>query len=319
MSGRRRRLPLLRAASFVAAALLSMAAHVDAPAAGASAADGSAATTSADDALLAAASGVRPHPPIALRHPGEIGLVIGHRGDPAAAPENTLPAIESATGGADMLEIDIRLSKDGVPVVIHDAEVGRTTDGEGLVAELTADELRTLDAGAWFSPSFSGTAIPTLAEVLAALDADGPALLVEFKGRWSDAEVAVALDLLAVAGVDVVAQSFSATTVSRIAEAAPRLPVGWLVHEIDAAVIAEALSIGADAVNPAAAEADGVALAHDAGLAVLVWTPDAVADWAGLTALGVDGIITNRPEALSTWMRNHVRGAGPTAEAPGAA
>lgn len=318
MSGRRRRLPLLGAASFVVAALLSVAAHVDAPAAEASVSPGSAATA-ADDALLAAAAGVRPHPPIALRHPGEIGLVIGHRGAPTSAPENTLPALESAAGGADMLEIDIRLSQDGVPVVIHDAGVERTTDGEGLVAELTADELRALDAGAWFSPSYSGTAIPTLAEVLATLDADGPALLVEFKGRWAAEEVAVALDLLAATGVDVVAQSFSATTVSRIAEAAPRLPVGWLVHEIDAAVIAEALSIGADAVNPAAADADGVALAHDAGLAVLVWTPDAAADWARLTALGVDGIITNRPEALSAWMRNHVRGTGPTAEAPGPA
>jgi len=319
MSGRRRRLPRLGAASFVVTALLSITAHVDATTAGAAAPSGPVATAAAEERPLTTAAGLRPHPPIALRHPGETGLVIGHRGDPTSAPENTLPAIESAAHGVDMLEIDIRMSKDGVPVVIHDAAVERTTDGEGLVAELTADELRALDAGAWFSPSYSGTAIPTLEEVLTSLDADGPAVLVEFKGRWSADDVAVALDLLAAVGVDVVAQSFSATTVARIAEAAPRLPVGWLVDEIDAGIVAQALSIGADTVNPAAADAAGVARAHAAGLAVLVWTPDAAADWAGLTALGVDGIITNRPEALSAWMRNHGRGSGPVVEASGSA
>lgn len=90
-----------------------------------------------------------------------------HRGDQKVAPENTIPAFESAVRKkVAQIELDVHLSKDGELVVIHDATVDRTTNGKGRVTDLTFDELRSLDAGSWFAPEFAGTRIPTLQESL---------------------------------------------------------------------------------------------------------------------------------------------------------
>ncbi|WP_300267930.1 glycerophosphodiester phosphodiesterase family protein [Microbacterium sp.] len=244
-------------------------------------------------------------PFLSLREPGEIGAIIGHRGDSQAAPENTMPAFAStAEAGAEYFEIDLRLSSDGVPVVIHDKTVDRTTDGEGLVAELTIDELRSLDAGSWFDDSFAGTAIPTLDEVLAHAAAGDAGVVIEYKGAWSATEVAGTVEMIQDAGLEgeVITQSFSKKTVANIAQVAPGLPVGWLTKTIDSSIVATAQKIGADAVNPNRVGPRGVDLAHRAGLGVFVWTHDDDPDWAALTSMGVDGIITNRPGALVEWM-----------------
>jgi glycerophosphoryl diester phosphodiesterase len=93
-----------------------------------------------------------------------------HRGDCKNAPENTLPAFISAVRkGAHMIEFDVQLSRDGEPVLMHDASVRRTTNGRGDAGNLTFAELRSLDAGSWFAPSFARTRIPTLREALAAI------------------------------------------------------------------------------------------------------------------------------------------------------
>ncbi len=103
-----------------------------------------------------------------FREPGTLPKLVGHRGACDVAPENTLPSFQRAVAdGADIVEMDVRLSADGYPVVIHDATVDRTTDGTGLVSSLTLAQLSRLDAGAWFGASFAGARIPTLAEVLA--------------------------------------------------------------------------------------------------------------------------------------------------------
>lgn len=95
---------------------------------------------------------------------------VGHRGTVRYAPENTISAISKAIEiGMDLIEIDIRETADGRLVVIHDATVDRTTNGKGWVSKLTFDEIRTLDAGAWFSPAFKGEKIPTLDEALDAM------------------------------------------------------------------------------------------------------------------------------------------------------
>lgn len=104
-------------------------------------------------------------------------LVIGHRGTAAAAPENTLPSFALALDhGADALELDVRMTADGVPVVIHDETLDRTTDRTGPVSQLTLKQLGQADAGGWFTPDGGTTfpwrgrsvTVPTLAEVLAA-------------------------------------------------------------------------------------------------------------------------------------------------------
>ena len=94
-------------------------------------------------------------------------LNIAHRGASRVAPANTLAAFEKAAElGADGIELDVHLSADGVPVVIHDFTVDATTDGSGRVGDLTLTRLKELDAGSSFSLDFAGERIPTLAEVL---------------------------------------------------------------------------------------------------------------------------------------------------------
>lgn len=240
-----------------------------------------------------------------LRAPGQVGVVIAHRGDSLATPENTMPAfLSSISRGANYLELDVRLSKDGVPVVIHDRTVDRTTDGTGAVSQLTAAQLRALDAGSWFSDSYASTRIPTLAEVLDLVSGTRVSAVIEYKGDWNVAAIRTTVDMIDEAGLSatVVVQSFSEQTVARIARIAPELKLALLSEGLDASTVATARSLGADAVNPCDATAPGVALAHEAGLGVFVWTRDAVAEWEALTAMGVDGIITNRPDALRAWV-----------------
>ncbi|MGL3149476.1 glycerophosphodiester phosphodiesterase [Microbacterium sp. A82] len=244
-------------------------------------------------------------PLVVLREPGQPGVVIAHRGDSAVAPENTMPAFASTTdAGAKYIEIDIRMSKDGVPVVIHDSTVDRTTNGTGMVSEMTIEELRALDAGSWFDDSFTGTKIPTLDEVASHIADSSTDVMIEYKGTWSQSAIQTTVEMLDAAGLDgrVITQSFSKKTVANISELAPRLPVGWLTEKLDPSTIATAQKIGADAVNPSRASAQGVALAHQAKLGVFVWTHDSDPDWESLTAMGVDGIITNHPVALYEWM-----------------
>jgi len=96
-----------------------------------------------------------------------IPLVVAHRGAAGEAPENTLAAFRLAGEfGAGAVELDVQLSRDGTPVVIHDADVSRTTDGAGPVRRFTVAELRRLDAGSWFAPQYRGEKIPLLQEVL---------------------------------------------------------------------------------------------------------------------------------------------------------
>lgn len=97
-------------------------------------------------------------------------IVVGHRGNVKFAPENTIPAFEIAIEyGADLLEMDIRETKDGELVIMHDETVDRTTNGTGKVSELTLREMKKFDAGSWFSPKFKGVKVPTLKEVLHAI------------------------------------------------------------------------------------------------------------------------------------------------------
>jgi glycerophosphoryl diester phosphodiesterase len=94
-------------------------------------------------------------------------LVIAHRGDSSSAPENTLPAFQKAIDlGADMIELDVQLTSDGVPVVFHDANLDKHSNGVGLLSDYPSRKIRSLDAGAWYSKEFTGEKIPLLTEVV---------------------------------------------------------------------------------------------------------------------------------------------------------
>jgi glycerophosphoryl diester phosphodiesterase len=104
-----------------------------------------------------------------LREPRAGPILVGHRGVPSLAPENTLAGVEVACGlGLPGIEVDVRFTADSVPVLMHDRDVARTTGGHGNVDQLTLAELAALDAGSWFGSDFAGEPVPTLEEFLAA-------------------------------------------------------------------------------------------------------------------------------------------------------
>ena len=141
-----------------------------------------------------------------LRRPdGALPKLVGHRGALDVAPENTLASFQRALDdGVDVIEMDIRLSADGHIVVMHDGTVDRTTNGTGVVSEMSLGELKRLDAGSWFDARYAGERIPTLAEVLSW--AQGKVgLLLELKyhpyGGFDPALVPKTLDLITQAGI----------------------------------------------------------------------------------------------------------------------
>lgn len=160
------------------------------------------------------------------------GYRIAHRGYGALFPENTLAAFDSAWArGADAIELDVWMSSDAVPMVMHDSTVDRTTDGSGGVNTMTAAQLEALNACARH-PVYGRCAVPRLATVLA--QADGRPALVELKGHWSDAHLRAVLAVIdGVAHPDnVVVTSFSVDNLRRLRAMARNRPVGILAWDL---------------------------------------------------------------------------------------
>ncbi len=125
--------------------------------------------------------------------------IIAHRGFTFVAPENTLPAFRAALDAGYGFECDVYASKDGVPVIIHDPTVDRTTDGSGRIEQMTLDQIKRLDAGSWFDERFAGQRIPTLDEVLR-LVAEHPekkAVVALHLKRWDEPLLKKTIALLA--------------------------------------------------------------------------------------------------------------------------
>ena len=243
-------------------------------------------------------------------------LNIAHRGASAAAPPNTLAAFRRAADlGADGVELDVHLSADGVPVVIHDFTVDGTTDGTGRVRDLPLAALRELDAGSRFDPAFAGERIPTLEEVFA--EVGGRLLInVELKSMpgndYPGLEEAVAALVRRHGLADrVLVSSFNPFALRRFRRAMPEVPVGFLYEtaplsraaRLAAALVRlrpQALHPWWGMITPAA-----VRRAHARGQRVVAWTVDDPAAMARLVEWGVDAIITNYPDR----MREYVLGA----------
>ncbi|MFI8461663.1 glycerophosphodiester phosphodiesterase [Kitasatospora sp. NPDC085464] len=244
----------------------------------------------------------------ALRPGGAPPTVYAHRGASSAAPENTLVSDEVARrAGAEWIEDDVQPSRDGVPYVLHDDTVDRTTDGTGRIRDLTAAQLDALDAGSWFAPSYAGTRLPTLAAQLEDLRTRGGRLLLEIKGPHTREEVARIVREVRDHGMTdrVLVQSFEVDALRLTRELAPELPLALLRSTLDADPVATARDLRLAAYNPSddalSARPGVVRELHAAGVAVNVWTVDRPDRWKALTAAGVDGIITNRPAELAGW------------------
>ena len=159
-------------------------------------------------------------------------MIIAHRGASGVAPENTLPAINSTiSAGADCIEIDVHLSKDGHVVVMHDKTVDRTTNGTGRISELDSAYLKSLDAGSWFTERYAGTRIPFLEEVINKIDGKTK-LLIELKeGENSKALVEkVAETIQKEDAADwCIAQSFSDDILEQFDHKWPEIPLHKLI------------------------------------------------------------------------------------------
>lgn len=245
----------------------------------------------------------------------EFPLVVAHRGASADHPENTLAAFEAAIeAGADAVELDVRLTADGVPVVLHDAEVGVVTDGRGAVDELTLVEVKRLRV--------RGEEVPTLDEALEVLSGRA-AVDVEVKNLPGEAAydspreavvdaVAVALERVAFSGF-VLVSSFNWLSIERAREVAPGVETGFLtIAGIDPhAALVYARSHGHDYVLPNVeallpAGESFVAEAHASGVRVGTWTVDQEDRLDTLFGWGVDAVASNLPD-LAVRVRDAVR------------
>ena len=157
-------------------------------------------------------------------------LVVGHRGASDRAPENTLASFEAAIAiGVDAIELDVHLSRDGHLVIIHDQNLARTTNGRGLVHEHSLAELKALDAGSWFGPSFAGERIPTFEETLVRIGPRVP-LQVEIKGATDGVTEATIAALRAHGLLDTsMITSFHLGLLPLVRALAPSVQIGALV------------------------------------------------------------------------------------------
>lgn len=247
-------------------------------------------------------------------------LIIGHRGYPQFAPENTLPSFKlSIEAGADLTELDYHHSKDGVPVIMHDYTLDRTTDavkrwgGEKIRLDTkTAVELQTLDAGAWFDPKYAGTKILLLTEALEVIQGSGGITLIERK----EGDAATCVKLLREKKLvnQLVVQAFDWEYLKKFHELEPTQVLGALgppkfladgskpgdrPKPLDAAWLDDLMKTGAKAVvwNDQMSKA-AVKAAHKRGLKVWVYTINDPAAANKLLDAGVDGLITNNAGLL---------------------
>lgn len=255
------------------------------------------------------------HRVLLSRHP----LVIAHRGFSRVAPENTAPAFELAAAmGADLVEFDVRSSRDGELVVIHDDELDRTTDAtrfwrrrHNRVDRKTASEMRALDAGTWFHHGFADVKIPLLCEALAVIGRTSVPLIERKTGSATAYLTFLRQNNLI---NEAVVQSFDWDFLRILHEAEPRLVLGALgparhlaggrkplgiSRKLNASWLTQAERAGARLVVWNRKVSKGaVRLAHERGLKVWVYTINDARLARHLVSAGVDGLITNNPTLI---------------------
>ncbi|MFJ6751706.1 MULTISPECIES: glycerophosphodiester phosphodiesterase [unclassified Streptomyces] len=215
-------------------------------------------------------------------------LTIGHRGVMGVEPENTLRSfVRAEHEGLDVIELDLHLSKDGALVVMHDADVERTTDGTGPIAERTLAELRELDAG-------RGERIPVFEEVVDAVKAPLQAEIKDVAAAQALAEVMRSRDLTG--RVEVI--SFHDEAVAAIRTLLPGVRTALVGSRYGADIVDRAQAVGADmlSLNIRRLTLELVERAHAAHLKVLGWTVNTHDHLRLARGLGLDGVVTDQPE-----------------------
>jgi glycerophosphoryl diester phosphodiesterase len=246
---------------------------------------------------------------------GKPPLVVAHRGSSYARAEHTLGAyLRAIDEGADALECDVRLTRDGHLVCVHDRTVDRTSSGHGVVSDFDLDDLQGFDFGSWHSPpdryveERDSTEAPvlTLDRLLGVVEETGVRLLIETKHPTRYAGL-VEQKLVALltehgmqgAGSPVAVMSFATLALRRIRLLAPALPTVQLYKRVPTLRRDGSLPVVADVSGPGIAvvrsDPGYVRRVHARGRQVYVWTVDEPADIDLVLSLGVDAVITNRP------------------------
>ncbi|MET9508485.1 glycerophosphodiester phosphodiesterase family protein [Streptomyces flavidovirens] len=219
-------------------------------------------------------------------------LTIGHRGVMGVEPENTLRSfVRAEQAGMDAIELDLHLSKDGALVVMHDAEVDRTTDGRGAIADLTLAELRGLDAG-------QGERVPLFEEVLDTVKSPLQAEIKDAAAARALAEVMHRRDLAGRVEVS----SFHDEAVAEIASLVPGVRTVLIASRYGNDVVDRAEAVGAAtlALNIRRLTLETVERAHAAGLRVIGWVVNTQDHLRLVRALELDGATTDYPEIRRT-------------------
>jgi glycerophosphoryl diester phosphodiesterase len=248
-------------------------------------------------------------------------LILGHRGASAVAPENTLSAFSRAMlDGSDGIELDVRLSRDQIPMVIHDATLKRTGLIDRLVCELTALELQKINVGHWFGErgqtgvnAFSGEKLPTLAQVFGLFSGNKGVLYVELKCD-SGAETALAAEVVRLTRESqianrVVIESFDLSAISEIKRIDPGIRTAALFEPRLSRPISSvrrlnminlALDVGADeiALHHTLAGTRVIERAKREGLEIVIWTVDDPEWISRARSLGIKALITNDPAMM---------------------
>ena len=230
-------------------------------------------------------------------------LIIGHRGAAAYAPENTMISFEKALAlGANGIEIDVQMSKDGGLVICHDERVDRTTNGRGAIQALTLKEIQNLDAGSWFGKEFSGEKIPVLEELLDFLRGRDVLLNIELKNgivlyRGLEEKVLEALRIYRMEHCTTLS-SFNHYSLLRLKELNPHIPTGILYVAGLVEPWEYARRIGADALHPiyysVLPEIAAGARTHQ--MPIYTYTVNEMKDLERMVSIGVAGIITDYPD-----------------------
>lgn len=229
--------------------------------------------------------------------------IIAHRGASGYAPENTMPAFQKAIEmGADGIEIDLHMSMDGHLIVMHDEWVNRTTNGKGLIRDMTLKELKKLDCGKWFDDEYEGAKIPTLEEVLDLIRHWDGFLNIEIKGGsvFYPGIEKRACEIIKMFCFDeqIVFSSFNHYSMSDIKSNATHLKVGLLYSDRLYQPWNYAKLMDADALHPPYFHVDPhmVECCKDKGILINAWTVNDEAEMTRLLQLKIHGIITNYPD-----------------------
>lgn len=240
-----------------------------------------------------------------------LAAIIAHRGAAALAPENTMVAFERAKAlGARMVEFDVTLSSDGIPVIMHDMSIDRTTNGSGEVAGLSFEELQQFDAGSWFHEIYSGQRIPTLSEVLTALAEWNVYPNVELKPapgmEYATAEAVLECinEVWPRDRVKPLCSSFSLVVLENLHHSTILCPIGMLMDRWDPnwSEMAKRFSCYSIHVNVSSLTAERVKEIKSAGYKVLAYTindpeiAETIINW------GVDAIFSDCPESMLNYL-----------------